>query len=54
MSTVWFQQEIVIKPKKRGCHLITNEIERVDGFSSVKIGLCHVLCKLHEMKLFER
>ena len=45
MSSVWFQKEITVSPDKKGCHLITNAIERVEGLSKIKIGMCHVLSK---------
>lgn len=43
---VWFQQEIKLNAMKRGCHLITDKIEKISDLKKIKIGLCHVLSKL--------
>jgi len=44
-SSAWFQRELFIKPRRRGCHLITDEIEKLEEIKNIKIGLCHVLSK---------
>ena len=45
-SSVWLQKEISLKARKRGCYLITDEIENLDEIKQIKIGLCHILSKL--------
>ena len=42
----WFQKEIIISPKSRGFHLITNEIiESAPEISHYKKGLMHIYIK---------
>ena len=41
--SAWFQRELLLKPRRRGCHLITDEIEKIQEVKNIKIGLCHVL-----------
>ena len=50
--TEWFQKEITLKQKARGCHLITDEIAKIKEVSDIKIGLCHVHseCKLRSVE----
>jgi len=43
--SAWFQRELFIKPRRRGCHLITDEIEKLEDIKNIKIGLCHILSK---------
>ena len=42
-GTKWFQKEINVGARKRGCHLITDEIDKLSEIKKIKIGLCHVL-----------
>lgn len=41
--TVWFQTIVNVKPKSRGVHVITDEIERIPELKKYKIGLAHLL-----------
>jgi secondary thiamine-phosphate synthase enzyme len=42
-STMWLQKSITISAKKRGFHLITDEIEQqMPQISSISVGLLHV------------
>lgn len=47
---VWFQREIAIPAKKRGCHLISDEfVRQVPEIQQIKIGLANVHSKFpHE------
>ena len=39
----WFQKEITISAKKRGCHLISDEfLSKVPEIKSIKVGIAHV------------
>jgi len=41
--TVWAQQEIELRPRRRGFHLITDEIvDRLVEFERVEVGLLHL------------
>lgn len=41
--TVWMQQELRLKPVRRGFHLITNEVlQALPELRRIKIGLLHV------------
>lgn len=43
---MWIQKEVKISPKKRGFHLITDEIVRqVPELSQVSLGLAHIFIK---------
>lgn len=43
---MWIQKEIKLKPRDRGFHLITEEIEQSLGeFSSIKTGLLSIFMK---------
>ncbi|MDI6401745.1 secondary thiamine-phosphate synthase enzyme YjbQ [Balneolaceae bacterium ANBcel3] len=43
MSTVWYQQTLQLQSKRRGFHLITNEIEsRLEHLSEINTGLAHL------------
>nr|WP_026291703.1 secondary thiamine-phosphate synthase enzyme YjbQ [Marinobacterium rhizophilum] len=43
---MWMQQEISLKPRARGFHLITDEIERaIADLGHIKIGLLSVFIK---------
>ena len=44
MTPLWFQHEITVTAPKRGCHLITTDIQKAAGDSirQCKIGLCHI------------
>eukprot|EP00743_Colponemidia_sp_Colp-15_P009693 GILK01010605.1.p1 GENE.GILK01010605.1~~GILK01010605.1.p1 ORF type:complete len:143 (+),score=14.59 GILK01010605.1:70-498(+) len=42
----WFQRTISLKAKRRGCHVVTEEILRqVPEISSFHIGICHLFLK---------
>ncbi len=41
--TLWMQQELRLKPVRRGFHLITQEVlQALPGLRRIKIGLLHV------------
>ena len=43
---MWYQKEIIIKNKKRGFHLITNEIiQNFSELNKILIGLLHLFIK---------
>ena len=44
---VWFQNSIHIS-RKRGCHLITSDVEKSisNQLKKIKIGMCNVFCLL--------
>ncbi len=43
---MWIQKEIILKPRTRGFHLVTDEIVRqVPGLGSVQVGLMQVFIK---------
>ena len=43
---MWFQKEITLKPRSRGFHIITSEIEsRVPELSKIKIGTANIFIK---------
>ena len=40
---MWAQHEVVLEPRSRGFHLVTDEVVRgVPELSDVSVGLCHV------------
>ena len=42
-ETMWKQKTIILKPKRRGFHLITNEIlSQLPELADFSIGLCHL------------
>jgi secondary thiamine-phosphate synthase enzyme len=42
----WFQKEIILKPKPRGFHLITSEIQgQIPELSQFEVGLAHIFIK---------
>ena len=43
---VWFQKEINLKNKSRGCHYITDEVISAIGsqLKTIKTGTCHLFC----------
>jgi secondary thiamine-phosphate synthase enzyme len=42
----WFQREIVLRPRSRGFHLVTDEILReAPEIGGIRIGLAHVFIK---------
>ena len=45
--TVWYQREVSLSPKKRGCHYITDDIISSCGkeLSQIKIGVANVHSK---------
>ena len=43
---IWIQKEIQIKEKKRGFHIIDNEVLlSFEGIRKIKIGFCHIFIK---------
>jgi len=43
---MWYQTEVVLKPRNRGFHLITEEVARqLDEIAKFKIGLAHFFLK---------
>ncbi|AFN74735.1 hypothetical protein MROS_1498 [Melioribacter roseus P3M-2] len=41
-----YQQEITLKPKQRGFHLITNEIlSQLNGIEKIRAGIAHIFIK---------
>jgi secondary thiamine-phosphate synthase enzyme len=43
---IWLQEEVVLSPRPRGFHLVTDEVERaVPDLSSVRVGLAHVFIR---------
>ncbi|MFM2479461.1 secondary thiamine-phosphate synthase enzyme YjbQ [Celerinatantimonas sp. MCCC 1A17872] len=40
---MWFQTEIQLKPRHRGCHLITSEVIEQLPLHNIKVGLVHLL-----------
>ena len=49
--SIWYQREVTIKAKRKGCHLITDEILKLIDTSIIKIGICHINSKLLACKL---
>ena len=41
--TVWYQTVLNVKPKSRGVHVITDEIEKIPELKKYKVGLAHLL-----------
>lgn len=39
---MWQQQQLTLKPKPRGVHLITNEITNQLELSGIRVGILHV------------
>lgn len=42
-TTVWYQTVLNVKPKSRGVHVITDEIEKIPELKKYKVGLVHLL-----------
>ncbi|XP_068745815.1 UPF0047 protein YjbQ-like isoform X1 [Montipora capricornis] len=42
-ATVWFQTVVNIRPRSRGVHVITDEIEKIPELKKYKVGLAHLL-----------
>jgi secondary thiamine-phosphate synthase enzyme len=43
---MWIQEDVVLSPRPRGFHLVTDEVERaVPDLSSVRVGLAHVFIR---------
>lgn len=42
-GNIWFQATMTLPAKGRGCHLITEHIEKVKEIEQYKVGLCHIL-----------
>lgn len=43
---MWRQQELILKPRARGFHLITQEIESgLEGLEEYRLGLLHLFIK---------
>ena len=43
--TLWFQKTITLTPKKRGIHVITEEVSAIPEISLFSIGLAQVMLK---------
>ena len=42
-QSVWYQKEVSLPAKKRGCHLVTEDVARsIPELQHIKIGLAHV------------
>lgn len=42
----WYQKEIILKPKARGFHLVTDEIlNHLSEIRKIKVGILHILIK---------
>lgn len=50
-KTVWFQKEVVLTAKSKGCHLLDDEVlAKLPEVQSLKVGTAHVFseyCILH-------
>lgn len=44
-KTIWFQKTITLPPKKRGIHVITEEISKLPEITKFSIGIAHVMIK---------
>ncbi|XP_013418890.1 uncharacterized protein LOC106179709 [Lingula anatina] len=44
-GAVWYQREITLKAQKRGCHVITQEIQNIPELAKIRVGLAHILIK---------
>jgi secondary thiamine-phosphate synthase enzyme len=43
---MWLQEEVVLEPRSRGFHLVTDEVARgVPGLAHVRVGLAHVFIR---------
>ena len=43
---MWVQEEVVLEPRPRGFHLVTEEVVRgVPGLGDVRVGLAHVFIR---------
>ena len=42
-ETVWYQTTVNIGAKKRGVHIITDEIQRIPELKKYKVGLANLL-----------
>jgi secondary thiamine-phosphate synthase enzyme len=43
---IWVQHTIALRPRPRGFHLVTDEVEAgVPELSGVRVGLLHVFCR---------
>ena len=44
MSAAWFQKTFKLKPRKKGCYLITDEVIQPvrEELKTIKVGLCNV------------
>ena len=46
MPRIWLRREITLRPRPRGFHLVTDEVERaVPELGDVEVGLAHVFIK---------
>lgn len=46
-KTVWFQKEITLKERPKGCHLLDKEIlDSLPEISKMKVGTAHIFSKL--------
>ncbi|KAK7110911.1 UPF0047 protein YjbQ-like [Littorina saxatilis] len=45
-QSVWYQKEVALPSKKRGCHLVTDDLtQNVPEIEHIKVGLAHVHIK---------
>ncbi|PVD30369.1 hypothetical protein C0Q70_09634 [Pomacea canaliculata] len=45
-QTAWYQKEVTLSSKKRGCHLVTEEIvKKVPDIEQISVGLAHIHIK---------
>jgi len=41
---MWVQKELILKPKSRGFHLVTDEVmQQLPEIRHFSVGLCHIL-----------
>ncbi|KAI6657718.1 hypothetical protein LOD99_463 [Oopsacas minuta] len=44
-TSLWFQKTITLAPKKRGIHVITDEITQIPEIKNFSIGIAHIMIK---------
>jgi len=45
-KSVWYQREVQLKARPKGCHLLDDEVlGKCPEISKIKIGLAHILSK---------
>jgi secondary thiamine-phosphate synthase enzyme len=46
MTTIWLQENIRLRPRPRGFHLITHEVEAgMRGLENISVGIAHVFIR---------